>query len=233
MTIATLCRIPQLVIGLTVVAFGTSAPELFVGVSSILQNADDLAVGNVVGSNIFNILVVLGCSALVFPLRVESRLVRRDVPVLLAISSAAWGMASAGRMTWQAGVALLIGLIINTVWEIRTSWKTIETVETSNLQRTGSGFSQFDGRAVSACCRHHPACCGVENLGQRSQLGSCVSEGAPAVISLTIVATGTSTRTMPPFCATLKADDLAVGNIVGSCLLNLLMVLGGCGHQWR
>ena len=96
-TIATLCRIPQLVIGLTVVAFGTSAPELFVGVSSILQNADDLAVGNVVGSNIFNILVVLGCSALVFPLRVESRLVRRDVPVLLAISSAAWGWLPPGE----------------------------------------------------------------------------------------------------------------------------------------
>ena len=120
-TLATLCRIPQLVIGLTVVAFGTSAPELFVSISSILQNADDLAVSNVVGSNIFNILVVLGCSALVFPLRVENRLVRRDVPVLLAISSAAWGMASAGRMTWQAGVALLIGLLINTIWEIRTA----------------------------------------------------------------------------------------------------------------
>ena len=67
-----------------------------------------------VGSNVFNILVVLGCSALVLPLRVENRLVRKDVPVLLAISSAAWGMASAGRMTWQAGVALLIGLLINT-----------------------------------------------------------------------------------------------------------------------
>ena len=111
-TIATICGIPQLVIGLTVVAFGTSAPELFVSLSSILQNADDLAVSNVVGSNIFNILVVLGCSALVLPLQVEHRLVRRDVPVLLAISSAAWGMASAGRMTWQAGVALLIAIAL-------------------------------------------------------------------------------------------------------------------------
>mgnify|MGYP003327508197 CR=1 FL=1 len=80
-TVATICGIPQLVIGLTVVAFGTSAPELFVSVSSILQNSDDLAVSNVVGSNIFNILVVLGCSAVILPLRVENRLVCQDSSV--------------------------------------------------------------------------------------------------------------------------------------------------------
>ena len=231
-TIATLCRIPQLVIGLTVVAFGTSAPELFVGVSSILQNADDLAVGNVVGSNIFNILVVLGCSALVFPLRVESRLVRRDVPVLLAISSAAWGMASAGRMTWQAGVALLIGLIINTVWEIRTSLEDHqETVETSNLQRTGSGFS----RSLTIALFQLAVGITLLVVGSKTLVSGASSAAAflkvpPAVIGLTIVATGTSTpELITSVVATLKGKtDLAVGNVVGSCLLNLLMVLGGC-----
>ena len=81
----------------------------------------DSAVSNVVGSNIFNVMVVLGSSALVLPLRVESRLVRRDVPLMIAISAAVWGMASAGRVTWQAGLALLLGLVINTVWEIRTA----------------------------------------------------------------------------------------------------------------
>ena len=104
---AVIFGIPQLVIGLTVVSLGTSAPELFVSLSSVLQGADALAVSNVVGSNIFNVMVVLGGSALVLPLRVESRLVRRDVP-LIAISAAVWGMASAGWVTWQAGLALLL-----------------------------------------------------------------------------------------------------------------------------
>ena len=119
--LAVIFGIPQLVIGLTVVALGTSAPELFVSINSVLQGADALAVSNAVGSNIFNVMVVLGSSAVVLPLRVESRLVRRDVPLMIAISAAVWGMASAGRLTWQAGIALLLGLVINTIWEIRTA----------------------------------------------------------------------------------------------------------------
>ena len=92
---------------------------MFVSINSVLQGADALAVSNAVGSNIFNVMVVLGSSAVVLPLRVESRLVRRDVPLMIAISAAVWGMASAGRLTWQAGIALLLGLVINTIWEIR------------------------------------------------------------------------------------------------------------------
>ena len=116
--------IPQIVIGLTVVSFGTSAPELFVSLLSTLQTSgsvDSIAVSNVVGSNIFNLLVVLGASALVMPLRVQSRLIRRDVPLLLAISMAAWGMASSGTLTWVAGLALLTVLVINLIWEVRTA----------------------------------------------------------------------------------------------------------------
>ena len=101
---AVIFGIPQLVIGLTVVSLGTSAPELFVSLSSIvLEGADNLAVSNAVGSNIFNVMVVLGASALVLPLKVESRLVRRDVPLLIAISAAVWGMASTGPGTHLAG----------------------------------------------------------------------------------------------------------------------------------
>ena len=119
--LAVIFGIPQLVIGLTVVSLGTSAPELFVSLRSVLEGADTLAVSNAVGSNIFNVMVVLGASALVLPLKVESRLVRRDVPLLIAISAAVWGMASTGQVTWQSGVALLLALVINTIWEIRTA----------------------------------------------------------------------------------------------------------------
>ena len=230
-TLATLCRIPQLVIGLTVVAFGTSAPELFVSVSSILQNSDDLAVSNVVGSNIFNILVVLGCSALVFPLRVENRLVRRDVPVLLAISSAAWGMASAGRMTWQAGVALLIGLLINTVWEIRTA----QEVHHDEDQAADTPLPATTGRGRALVIAMIQLAAGITLLvlGSRTLVSGASAAAAylnvpTAVIGLTIVATGTSTpELITSVVATMKGrTDLAVGNVVGSCLLNLLMVLG-------
>jgi cation:H+ antiporter len=99
--VALLFGIPQIVIGLTVVSLGTSAPELFVSLISTIQGNDAIAVSNVVGSNIFNVLVVLGLSALVVPLRVKSRLIRRDVPLLLGVSMAVWGMASGGRITWQ------------------------------------------------------------------------------------------------------------------------------------
>ena len=100
--ISLLLGIPQIVIGLTVVSLGTSAPELFVSLFSTIQGGaggDALAVSNIVGSNIFNISVVLGASAVVMPLRVKSRLLRRDVPLLLGVSMATWGMASGGRIT--------------------------------------------------------------------------------------------------------------------------------------
>ena len=216
---ALILSIPQLVIGLTVVSLGTSAPELFVSLISIFNGSDSLAVNNVVGSNIFNVMVVLGSSALVMPLRVESRLVRRDVPVLLAVSTAVWGMSSAGRITWQAGLALLLGLVINTIWELRTAreerkrttdtepevipknwhWAVLQILGGSFLLIIGSRFL-VRGAMIAA-----------------SLLG--VSE---AVIGLTIVSAGTS---IPELAASLIAalrgrTDLAIGNVVGSNLLN-------------
>ena len=228
--LAVIFGIPQLVIGLTVVSLGTSAPELFVSLSSILQGADALAVSNAIGSNIFNVLVVLGCSALILPLRVESRLVRRDVPLMIAISAAVWGMASAGRLTWQAGIALLLALVINTIWEIRTAREEpidSERAEPDVDDTAGEGgwllavFKLLGGIAVLT-------------LGSRVLVSGATTAAAflgvsQAVIGLTIVAAGTS---MPELITSLVAalrgkTDLAIGNVVGSCLLNLMMVLGG------
>ncbi|MEB3349864.1 MAG: sodium:calcium antiporter, partial [Cyanobacteriota bacterium] len=127
--LALLLGIPQIVIGLTVVSLGTSAPELFVSLLSTIQGDDGIAVSNIVGSNIFNVMVVLGLSAAVVPLRVKSRLVKRDVPLLLAVSMAVWGMASTGRVTWQAGLALLVALVINIVWEVRSAAESPEEPE--------------------------------------------------------------------------------------------------------
>ncbi|BEV35688.1 calcium/sodium antiporter [Synechococcus sp. M16CYN] len=228
--LAVIFGIPQLVIGLTVVSLGTSAPELFVSLNSVLQGSDALALSNVVGSNIFNVMVVLGSSALVLPLHVESRLVRRDVPLMIAVSAAVWGMASAGRVTWQAGLSLVLGLMINTIWAIRTAREQLndnENVETEIEEDKAEGgwnlaaFQLIGGIAVLTIGSRvlvHGATSVVSLLG--------VSE---EVIGLTIVSAGTS---MPELITSLVAalrgrTDLAIGNVVGSCLLNLMLVLGG------
>ena len=226
---AVIFGIPQLVIGLTVVSLGTSAPELFVSLSSVLQGADALAVSNVVGSNIFNVMVVLGSSALVLPLRVESRLVRRDVPLMIAISAAVWGMASAGRVTWQAGLALLLGLVINTIWEIRTAR---EQPDDSGSAEPEISDEANKGGLIPASVRII-AGINVLSIGSRVLVNGAVNAAtllgvSEAVIGLTIVSAGTS---MPELITSLVAalrgrTDLAIGNVVGSCLLNLMLVLG-------
>ena len=229
-TLSLIFGIPQLVIGLTVVSLGTSAPELFVTLSSVSQGFDTLAVSNVVGSNIFNVMVVLGSSALVMPLRVESRLVRRDVPLLIAVSAAVWGRASAGRVTWQAGLALLLALVINSVWEIRTAR---EQPDDSGSAEPDIEENAASGGWILAVLRLIGGI-GILTIGSRV-LVSGATEAATylgvseAVIGLTIVSAGTS---MPELITSLVAalrgrTDLAIGNVVGSCLLNLLLVLGG------
>lgn len=228
--LAVIFGIPQLVIGLTVVSLGTSAPELFVSLNSVFQGSDALALSNVVGSNIFNVMVVLGSSALVLPLRVESRLVRRDVPLMIAVSAAVWGMASAGRVTWQAGLALLLGLIINTIWEIRTARE----------QPDDSGSAEPEIEENAAEGGWHLAVLrliggiAVLTVGSKVLVSGATSAAtllgvSEAVIGLTIVSAGTS---MPELITSLVAalrgrTDLAIGNVVGSCLLNLMLVLGG------
>lgn len=191
-------------IGLTVVALGTSTPELFVSLLSTLQGGDDLAVSNVVGSNIFNVLVVLGASALVVPLRVRSRLVRRDVP-------------------------LLLGTVINLIWEVRTA-----SEESDAVLPEEEGEDQ--GRSTTPVAVAKLAL-GLVLLVVGSQL---LVKGATAValtlgvsqtvIGLTIVAAGTS---MPELVTSLVSAyrgkaDLAIGNVVGSNLLNQLVILGLC-----
>lgn len=224
--------IPQIVIGLTVVSLGTSAPELFVSLISTIQgnlgvtSADNLAVSNVVGSNIFNVLVVLGLSALIMPLRVQSRLVRRDVPLLLGVSMAVWGMASGGSVTWQAGTGLLVALVMTIVWEVRTAREHPE-----------------EGNEIDASERSTPLVAAVRlaaGLGLLVGGSQLLVQGATAaalalgvsttVIGLTIVAAGTS---MPELITSLVAAyrgkaDLAIGNVIGSNLLNQLLILGLC-----
>ena len=225
--LALLLGIPQIVIGLTVVSLGTSTPELFVSLISTFKGGDAIAVSNVVGSNIFNVLVVLGLSALVVPLRVKSRLVKRDVPLLLGVSMAVWGMASGGRLTWQAGLALLVGTAINLIWEMRTA---------SEYSDEEGDFDEGD-RATPAVAAAKLAgglvllVLGSDVLVKGATAAAIGLGVTETVIGLTIVSAGTS---MPELVTSLVAAyrgkaDLAIGNVVGSNLLNQLVILGVCG----
>jgi cation:H+ antiporter len=111
--------ISSLVIGLTVVAFGTSAPELAVSVTGAITNQTDLALGNVVGSNIFNVLFILGLSALVAPLIVQRQLIRLDVPIMIGACGLAWAMALDGVINRLDGILLFLGIIVYTTLLIR------------------------------------------------------------------------------------------------------------------
>ncbi|MDA1169620.1 MAG: calcium/sodium antiporter [Cyanobacteria bacterium] len=224
--------IPQIVIGLTVVSLGTSAPELFVSLLSTLKGGsagDAIAVSNIVGSNIFNVMVVLGASAAVMPLRVKSRLVKRDVPLLFAVSMATWGMASGGRITWIAGLALVAGTIINLVWEIRSARE--EPSDAAEDLGAEAGGSQTPAAITKLIVGLVLLVIGSQVLVKgaiAAAQGLGVSE---TVIGLTIVSAGTS---MPELVTSLVAayrgkPDLAIGNVVGSNLLNQLVILGLCG----
>jgi cation:H+ antiporter len=184
-------------------------------------------VGNVVGSNIFNVLVVLGASAAVMPLRVKSRLVRRDVPLLLGVSMATWGMASGGRLTWVAGLALITGTVINLLWEIRSA-KEEPSESSDDMETEGAAPAPVAVAKLAAGL-------GLLVLGSQVLVKGSIAAAqglgvSETVIGLTIVSAGTS---MPELVTSLVAAyrgkaDLAIGNVVGSNLLNQLVILGVC-----
>ncbi len=223
--------IPQIVIGLTVVALGTSSPELLVSLNSVLRGSDDLAVSNVIGSNIFNILVVLGISSLIRPLKVKSRIVRRDVPLLIAISCAVWAMSSTGLLTWQAGIFLIFSLILNTIWEINTIKEKDEDIKIAEPEINDSlskknKFNIFGKLLIGILLLGF----GSNILINGSKSLAILMGINETIIGLTIVATGTS---LPELVTSIVAafkgkTDLAIGNVIGSNLLNQLLILGSC-----
>lgn len=217
-----------LAIGLTVVAFGTSAPELVVSLDAVLSGANDIAVGNVVGSNIANIALILGLAVLVTPALVEAKVVRLDAPLMVAASVlvlAVLADGSAGRL--EAGL-LLAGLVVYTVSTFRTA-----------RQETGAVRAELASAAPEVA-----QVLGPNLLRLVAGLGLLVAGGhllvtaavtlatllgvGQAAIGLTIVAVGTS---LPELATSLVAaargqGDIAVGNVVGSNLFNILGILG-------
>ena len=232
--IALVCGVSPLVIGLTVVAFGTSAPEAAVSVLSSLQGTAGVAVGNVMGSNIFNILVVLGLSALVAPLSVHQQVVRFDAPLGVGVTLLLAGLIIDGVIGRGDGAILFGGILAYTFWTIRKSRGESVEIQEEYAKEFGSKPRRNGHMTLQALF----IATGVGLLIFGSDL---LVDGASSIarrlgvsnltIGLTIVAAGTSLPELATsVIAGIKGErDIAVGNVIGSNLFNILCVLGLAG----
>jgi cation:H+ antiporter len=223
--------ISPLIVGLTVVAFGTSSPELVVSIQASLGGNPNLALGNVVGSNIFNVLLILGLSAAVAPLIVSQQLIRLDVPLMVAISALTWFFARNGAIDRWEGVllfSLLVGYIVFSIYMSRRESKAVqdEYKEAFAVPAEKRGNWIVDSLFVVVGL-------GGLALGSRWLVDSATlfAEALGVnefIIGLTIVAAGTSLpEVATSVLASIKGErDIAIGNVVGSNLFNLMAVLG-------
>ncbi len=221
--------IPPLVVGLTVVAFGTSAPECVVSAVSAFRGNPDIAVGNVVGSNIFNILFILGVTAVISPLAVSLDVIRRDVPFMTAASLALLIMSLDGILGRVDGALLICGIIVYTGGMLRGMKAVQETMPDATVPPGRGRFIEKPLCSIAAISA------GLALLGIGSHL---LIDGAvhmarlfgigELVIGLTIVSAGTSLpEAATSIAAALRGNrDIAVGNVVGSNIFNILFVLG-------
>ncbi len=226
--------ISPLVVGLTIVALGTSSPEVAVSVGAVLNGSTDIAVGNVVGSNIFNVLFILGISAVITPLVVHSQIIRQEVPIMIGASLILAVLIIGGTLSRLEAALLLVLLVAYLVFLVRQS--RAETRETrGEYQKSLPGAGGWDSHwAVQPVLI--VAGLGLLILGSKWLVDSAVAFArafgvSDLVIGLTIIAAGTS---MPEVATSVMAAirgerDIAVGNVIGSSTFNILGCLGISG----
>jgi cation:H+ antiporter len=234
--LAIMVGLSPLIIGLTIVAYGTSAPEMAVSVMSSLSGQPDIAVGNVVGSNIFNVLFILGISALVVPLVVAQQLIRFDVPIMIMVSVLAWVFGRDGVISQPEGMILFAGAVSYTLFLIFQSPKeqNVEVQEEYAKFGVGSGRKSF--KTLVSSLFYIAGGLALLIVGSRWLVDGAIAIArsfgiSEMVIGLTIVAAGTS---LPELATSVVASirgerDIAVGNVVGSNIFNILAVMGLSG----
>ncbi len=221
----------RLVIGLTIVAFGTSAPEMLVSGMAAAAGSREMGIGNAIGSNITNVTLVLGAAALVHPLRVHSRLLIREIPVLFLCMAVACAFLWDGELSRIEGIVLLTGMVALVAWISRQGRKQqkeepdalaegIEADEIPESLPTAKAVATFLVGLIFLLVGSRVLVWGA--VGIARDLG--VSE---LVVGLTLVALGTSLPELATSVAAARRgeDDIAVGNVVGSNMFNLLGVL--------
>jgi cation:H+ antiporter len=230
-------RIPQLIVGLTVVAYGTSAPEIVVGLQSAGSGHGDVALGNVIGSNIANLGLILALAVLVRPPRVDGELRGRELPVLLASTLALPVVLRDGRVSVGEALLLVLGAVAYTAWTVRGARLASTVMEAREAARYTAEAADEVG-APPPAGRLRPAMVAAVGLLLLIGGGHAFVHGATGlargwgmserVLGLTIVAIGTS---LPELATSTVAAlrghaDIAVGNVVGSNIFNALLCLG-------
>ena len=228
--------ISPLVVGLTIVAFGTSAPELAVSVGAVLDGKTDIAIGNVVGSNIFNVLFILGISALITPLVVNIQLIRQEVPIMLGASLLLLAFTFDGRVSMFDGGFLFTLLLAYTVFLVVQSRRETQAANDEFAQEVkpaepGAWDSHSAAQAGLIVVGLAALVFGSDFLVEASVNFAKAMGVSDVVIGLTIVAAGTSMpEVATSIAAALKGErDIAVGNVVGSSTFNILGCVGLTG----
>ena len=228
-SIALRLHLSPLVVGLTIVAFGTSAPELLISVMSALKGSPDLAMGNVVGSNICNLALVLGLTAVINPVKVQSNSIRVDWPMTMGASILLFLMVREGLLNALEGVIMVVALIVYLVFIIRQSRKDTLTARAEGNSDIPDAPSKQIWKDIVFIII---GCVGMY-YGSEWFVGSAkelaLSLGVEErVVGLTVVALGTS---LPELVTAAVASskgqtDLALGNLMGSNIFNILSILG-------
>jgi cation:H+ antiporter len=229
--------ISPIVIGLTVVSIGTSMPELAIGVTSTREGSGALAVGNIAGTNVVNLLLILGLSALMVPLAMQTRTLRFELPVMAAAAIAMWVLAADGTLSRTDGAILVAGAICYVVTLIRVTRRESRVVVDEFAAAIATGAP--DDPTVSGkrpMALYVAMMLGgivVVVLGAELLVDGAVGMArgfgvSDALIGLTVVAVGTSApELVTTVVSTIRGDrDVAIGNLMGSSIFNILLILG-------
>lgn len=225
-------KVPTLIIGMTIVAFGTSSPEFIVSLQSALQGHPEISIGNVVGSNIANIGLILGITALILPMSVNRTSVKIDIPFLIFCSLLFFTLAQDSVISRSEGlifVSLLILFTLLSIYKGKKENATETTIEDSVKEETKK---EKELNMISALIMIVASCAAL-TFGANLLIDSAVSLAqsfgvSERVISVTLVAFGTSVPELATsiMAAIRKENDIAIGNVVGSNIFNILFVIG-------
>ncbi len=233
-------RVPQILVGLTVVAYGTSLPEIIVGVQAARTGHGDVAFGNVVGSNIANIGLILGTAALIRPARVDGTLRRRELPILIVCSLVLPFLLTDGVIGPWESRGLLVAAFLYTAWMVREA-RSASTLAMVNVDAAALGEAADAAGAPTPRGSLRAAAVGTAGLGVLLVGGNLFVDGSVSVarllgmsdrlVGLTIVAVGTSLPELVTSVIAARRDhsDIAIGNVVGSNIFNVLLCLGAAG----
>ena len=218
--------VPQIIIGLTIVAMGTSMPEFFVSLLSAINGTPDLAVGNIVGSNIFNALLIVGCAAMVAPIAIQRTTVKKDIPIAVFASLLLMGMTLDGQIS-RIDAAILFVIFIAYLWITLRGAKTEEGSSHEEEKKPMPVLKAGILVIIGLACLIFGSDVFVDNATAIAHAMGI----SDAVIGLTIVAGGTSLPELATSVVAAKKGNsgIAIGNVLGSNVFNILMILGVTG----